>query len=259
MVCDQVWDKLEGAGHHPTSRDSPSLLLPHSGSTFTLNLQGPRDTVFPSTPHFTLPPTRNVCCVLVWSDFKSTCFWLKWSCTTCLWLKWNVLVHLFITKTKKLVFHGKVILRLEWCKMWQSVLSSVVVPQHFLDHLPWVLPGSLSGDTPIMEWVLYLFQMSVTYQIHVCSFLCSATRLCLLLCHPMDCRLSGSSIHGICQARILEWVAMSSSRESSWSRIKLVSPVLAGGFFTNEPPGSPTRHMTCKHLLSFFHFLHGIL
>ena len=171
----------------------------------------------------------------------------------------NVLVHLFITKTKKLVFHGKVILRLEWCKMWQRVLSSVVVPQHFLDHLPWVLPGSLSGDTPIMEWVLYLFQMSVTYQIHVCSFLCSATRLCLLLCHPMDCRLSGSSIHGICQARILEWVAMSSSRESSWSRIKLVSPVLAGGFFTNEPPGSPTRHMTCKHLLSFFHFLHGIL
>ena len=171
----------------------------------------------------------------------------------------NVLVHLFITKTKKLVFHGKVILRLEWCKMWQRVLSSVVVPQHFLDHLPWVLPGSLSGDTPIMEWVLYLFQMSVTYQIHVCSFLCSATRLCLLLCHPMDCRLSGSSIHGICQARILEWVAMSSSRESSWSRIKLVSPALAGRFFTNEPPGSPTRHMTCKYLLSFFHFLHGIL
>ena len=158
MVCDQVWDKLEGAGHHPTSRDSPSLLLPHSGSTFTLNLQGPRDTVFPSTPHFTLPPTRNVCCVLVWSDFKSTCFWLKWSCTTCLWLKWNVLVHLFITKTKKLVFHGKVILRLEWCKMWQRVLSSVVVPQHFLDHLPWVLPGSLSREhTHYGVWVLYLF------------------------------------------------------------------------------------------------------
>ena len=70
----------------------------------------------------------------------------------------NVLVHLFITKTKKLVFHGKVILRLEWCKMWQRVLSSVVVPKHFLDHLPWVLPGSLSGEhTHYGVWVLYLF------------------------------------------------------------------------------------------------------
>ena len=101
--------------------------------------------------------------------------------------------------------------------------------------------------------------MSVTYQIYVSSFLCSAARLCLLLCDPMDCRPSGSPIHGICQARILERVAMSSSRESSWSRIKLVSPALAGRFFTNEPPGSPTRHMTCKYLLSVFHFLHGIL
>ena len=158
MVCDQVCDKLEGGGHHPTSRNSPSLLLPHSGSTFTLNLQGPRDTVFPSTSHFTLPPTRNVCCVLVWSDFKSTCFLVKWSCTSCLWLKWNVLVHLFITKTKKLVFHSKLIFRLEWCKMWPSVISSIVVHKHFLDHLPWVLPGSLSREhTRYGMWVLYLF------------------------------------------------------------------------------------------------------
>ena len=153
MVCDQVCDKLEGGGHHPTSRNSPSLLLPHSGSMFILNLQGPRDTVFPSTP-----PTGNVCCVLVWSDFKSTCFLVKWSCTSCLWLKWNVLVHLFITKTKKLVFHSKLIFRLEWCKMWPSVISSIVVHKHFLDHLPWVLPGSLSREhTRYGMWVLYLF------------------------------------------------------------------------------------------------------
>ena len=34
---------------------------------------------------------------------------------------------------------------------------------------------------------------------------------CLTLCHPMDCSLPGSSVHGIFQARILEWVAISSS------------------------------------------------
>ena len=37
----------------------------------------------------------------------------------------------------------------------------------------------------------------------------------LTLCNPMDCSLPGSSVHGILQARILEWVAMPSSRGSS--------------------------------------------
>ena len=35
------------------------------------------------------------------------------------------------------------------------------------------------------------------------------TQLCLTLCDPMDCSLTGSSVHGIFQARILEWVAIS--------------------------------------------------
>ena len=38
------------------------------------------------------------------------------------------------------------------------------------------------------------------------------------LCNPMDCNPAGSSVHGILQARILEWVAISFSRESSWPR-----------------------------------------
>ena len=37
-------------------------------------------------------------------------------------------------------------------------------------------------------------------------------QLCLTLCHPMDCNLLGSPVHGIFQARILEWVAISDSR-----------------------------------------------
>ena len=41
---------------------------------------------------------------------------------------------------------------------------------------------------------------------------------CLTLCHPMDCSLPGSSTHGIFQARILEWVAISFSRGSSQPR-----------------------------------------
>ena len=41
---------------------------------------------------------------------------------------------------------------------------------------------------------------------------------CPNLCNPMDCSLPGSSVCGIFQARILEWVAMPSSRGSSWPR-----------------------------------------
>ena len=40
-------------------------------------------------------------------------------------------------------------------------------------------------------------------------------QLCLTLCDPMDCSPMGSSAHGISQARILEWVAVSLSRGSS--------------------------------------------
>ena len=44
------------------------------------------------------------------------------------------------------------------------------------------------------------------------------TQLCLTLCDPMDCSMPGSSVHGILQARILEWVAMAFSRGSSQPR-----------------------------------------
>ena len=43
-------------------------------------------------------------------------------------------------------------------------------------------------------------------------------QLCLTLCDPMDCSLPGFSVHGILQARILEWVAFPSSRGSSQPR-----------------------------------------
>ena len=43
-------------------------------------------------------------------------------------------------------------------------------------------------------------------------------QLCLTLCNPMDCIPPGFSVHGILQARILEWVATPSSRGSSWLR-----------------------------------------
>ena len=69
---------------------------------------------------------------------------------------------------------------------------------------------------------------------HVCAKL---LQLCPTLCDPTDCSLPGSSVHGILQARILEWVAISSSRgDPPDLGVKPESPALAGGFFTTEPP-----------------------
>jgi len=51
----------------------------------------------------------------------------------------------------------------------------------------------------------------------------------------------GSSVYGILQARILDWVAISFSREPSDPEIKPTSLALAGGFFTPESPGKPHR------------------
>ena len=46
-------------------------------------------------------------------------------------------------------------------------------------------------------------------------------QLCLTLCNPIDYSLPGSSAHGILQARILEWVVISSSRGSSQPRVRI--------------------------------------
>ena len=58
------------------------------------------------------------------------------------------------------------------------------------------------------------------------------TQLCLTLCNPMDCNLPGSAVCGIFQARVLEWVAISFSKGSSWPRNRTQVSCIAGRRFT---------------------------
>ena len=60
-----------------------------------------------------------------------------------------------------------------------------------------------------------------------------------LFCDPMDYSLPGSSVHGISQARILEWAVISSSRASSRPRDQTRVSCIDRRFFTTEPPGKP--------------------
>ena len=63
-------------------------------------------------------------------------------------------------------------------------------------------------------------------------------QLCPILCDSRYCSLSGTSVHGILQARILERVVFSPPGDLSNPETELVSPEMEGGFFTTEPSGN---------------------
>ena len=103
-------------------------------------------------------------------------------------------------------------------RIWERPLVGRCHPQRelyfSLSHCPYVTPYNPSPVQPAVR-----------------NASCMHAQSCLTLCDPMDCSPPGSSIHGIFQARILEWVAIPFSRRSSHLGIvleSLVSPALAG-------------------------------
>ena len=77
---------------------------------------------------------------------------------------------------------------------------------------------------------------------------------CLTLCDPMDCNSPSSSVHGILQARILEWATTHSSRGSFQPRDQthtFCGSCIAGRFFTTGPLWKPKGHHTCNKKHSF--------
>ena len=84
------------------------------------------------------------------------------------------------------------------------------------------------------------------------------TQLCPTLCNPMDCSSPGSSVHGILQARILEWVAISFSRGSSRPRDWTQVSCIAGRFVTLWAP-LPHFHTSPSKEWYTFSFFPAIL
>ena len=82
-------------------------------------------------------------------------------------------------------------------------------------------PKDRTQCTYIDRWILYHLAMRETW--YKCEWVSEVSQSCLILCDPMDCSLTGSSLCGIFQARILEWVAISFSRRSSrlrdWTQV----------------------------------------
>ena len=102
----------------------------------------------------------------------------------------------------------------------------------------------------LFGWVIffYLFSLSFHCQWAFTLLPClegegEVAQLCLTLCDPVDCSLPGSSVQGILQARILEWVAISFSRGSSWPRDRTQVSRIGGRHFN--------LWATREHLLTF--------
>ena len=98
----------------------------------------------------------------------------------------------------------------------------------------------------------------------VCVCVCVCAQLCPTLCDLLDCRLSGSSVHGIFQVKILECVTTSSSRRSSqprdWTHVSCISCVgrqILYHWATWEVPSfiyHSNRHLTTLVTWPFFFF-----
>ena len=99
---------------------------------------------------------------------------------------------------------------------------------------------SISSEVNSSNFALHIFWVSSYHWMFLLRYLWKKVFIaqsCLTLCESVPCSLSGSSVRGILQARMLEWVVLSFSRGSSTPRDQTrvsASPALAGMFFTTR-------------------------
>ena len=101
-------------------------------------------------------------------------------------------------------------------------LKSQTTTPYFFFCLQVKMVFSMRTSSSFVSYSILFFPMYV---------LCLVIQSCLTLCDPMECRPPGSSVYEILQARILELVAMPSSRGSSQPRDQTQVSCIAGGFF----------------------------
>ena len=130
--------------------------------------------------------------------------------------------------------------------LWICIYKAIVYKNIYGDIKP--------KFTLIKEWELkeYIdsFSWSAVYLWYMFSCVCVCTKSLqsgLTLCDPMDCSLPGFSVHGILQARVLEWVPLPSSWGSSqsrdWTRVSCLLHWQAGSL-----PLPPPGKLVCFHV-----------
>ena len=148
-------------------------------------------------------------------------------------MKWvyTLLLHVFAAYPCE-----RKILRLDEPHVLHSIHESTFSPLQTLNNAPyWAL---VLEDHFIAVFTSHLLKFLLQGLLREAS-LHEFSQLCLTLCDPMGCSLPGSSVHGIFQARELEWVAISFSRGSSRPGDRTHVSHIAGRLFTvwaTRPP-----------------------
>ena len=106
--------------------------------------------------------------------------------------------------------------------------------ESWLKHsVKWKLPLPDSELHILFFWFIFLHRIcGILYLQYSISYEEKVVQSCLTLWDPMNCSRQGSSVRGILQARMLEWVAIPFSRGSSWPRNWTWVSCIAGKFFT---------------------------
>ena len=121
---------------------------------------------------------------------------------------------------------------------YQRVLLLLLLLSRFRLCHPWDSPGKNTG----VDRHFLLQCMKVKRENEV-------TQSCPTLLNPMDWRPPGSSIHGIFQARVLEWVAIAFSRGSSWPRDQTWVFHTVARYFTIWATRKETSHRSYLNLV----------
>ena len=129
----------------------------------------------------------------LWCCFSAikTDFFNKCQFINCVKITWRILSRLISTRNKTGSYRSRL----------TDIENRLVVTK-----------GERAGG----EWMDWEFGVSKCKLLYV--YMCSVDQSCLILCDPIDCSPPDSSVHGIFQARILDWVAMPFSRGSSQLR-----------------------------------------
>ena len=137
-------------------------------------------------------------------------------------------------------------------KAWHAAVHEVTVGHNlatkqeqarvnWLRAFSWDMGSNILARTPGKEQTCCL-EVLRSLEKTMVMVMVGHAKSCPTLCNPMECSLPDSSVHGISQARVLEWVVISFSRESSWPRDRTHISCLAGRFFTTESPGKPREN-----------------
>ena len=198
------------------------------------------------------PPQRSLLLCLVMA-LVSAMFWMHHNAWTPFYWGWtlqlltvsyiinnaviNILAHSVFWRTLVFISVGclprsEVVVLVVWIKATMNRHMHYPIHSTFLGYLPCAGGYNSQQQSTLPSWHLLLGITSMDY-VYVCVLVAQS---CLTLCDPVDYSPPGSSVNGILQARILEWVAISYSRASFQLRDRTWVSCIAGRFFTVKPP-----------------------